>query len=300
MNRADARIDPLLGLEPWSARVRVGSVTLGGGAPLVLVAGPCVIEGESVVLRIADKLSALTSRLKIPLIFKASFDKANRTSASSFRGLGQEEGLRILERVGRDFGLPLTTDVHEVGQVAAVAEVVDLMQIPALLCRQLDLLRACSRSGRPVNIKKGPFMAPAQMKEVRTNAIAFGCEALVLTERGTCFGYHDLIVDFRAMADLGRLGSPLLFDVTHALQRPGALGSSSAGEPRWIPPLLRAAVALGVDGLFMEVHDRPDKALSDAAIMPALDDLEPLLEQALALDETRRLLGERLSGRITA
>lgn len=259
--------------------VRVGRVRIGGGGPLALIAGPCVIEGEAFTLRLAESLAKLARRRRIPLVFKASFDKANRTARDSFRGVGFDAGLRVLARVRRETGLPVTTDVHEAGQAAAVAQAADLLQIPAFLARQTDLLAAAARTGRPVNVKKGQFMAPEDMRHALAKAAGAG--GVLLTERGTTFGYHNLVVDFRSLPILRALGAPVVFDATHSVQRPSVAGGVSGGDRAFIPALVRAACAVGVDALFVETHPRPALAKSDAATTWPLDRLARLWDEAL-------------------
>lgn len=265
-----------------------GRVRVGGGAPLALIAGPCVIEGERFVLRIAERLAAFARRRRIPLVFKASFDKANRTSADSFRGPGLREGLRILARVKTATGLPVTTDVHERGQAEAVAEVADLLQIPAFLSRQTDLLVAAARTGRPVNVKKAQFMAPGDLAHAVAKVRGQGNPNVLVTERGTAFGYHNLVVDFRSLPQLAATGAPVVFDATHSVQRPAALGGRSGGDREFVPVLARAACAVGVDALFLEVHPDPARAKSDGPNAWPLGRLERLWDAALAADRSRR------------
>ncbi|MEJ5251511.1 MAG: 3-deoxy-8-phosphooctulonate synthase [Chthonomonadetes bacterium] len=257
--------------------------TVIGGRSLVLIAGPCVIESESLCLQVAQTVKAICERLGIPYVFKASFDKANRTSLHSFRGPGLEEGLRILAEVKRQTGLPLTTDIHEPWQAEPVAQVVDLLQIPAFLCRQTDLLVAAARTGKPVNVKKGQFMAPWDMRHVVEKLRASGATGVLLTERGVSFGYNTLVVDFTSLPQMRALGVPVVFDATHSVQMPAAAGAQSGGRREFIPHLVRAAVAVGVDALFMEVHPDPEKGLSDPATMFPLSELEALLAQAMAI-----------------
>lgn len=263
----------------------VGPLTIGPGRPLALIAGPCVIESAERTLRIAERLAALAARLELPLIFKASFDKANRTSLDSYRGPGLEAGLAVLRRVHDVTGLPVTTDVHELGQCAPAADVVDLVQIPAFLCRQTDLLVAAARTGKPVHVKKGQFVAPEDMRHVVGKLTAAGAAGILLAERGTTFGYHNLVVDMRSLDLLRELGWPVVFDGTHSVQRPSAAGGTSGGERRLVAPLCRAAVAVGVDALFLEVHDQPDEALCDGPNMLPLDDLEGLMVNLLRIRE---------------
>lgn len=263
--------------------VTIGDVACGAGQPLIWIAGPCVIETHDLTLQIADTLRALADRLHLPLIFKASFDKANRTSSRSFRGPGLQEGLRTLEAVKRRTGLPVTTDVHECGQAAPVAEVCDLLQVPAFLARQTDLVQACGKTGRAVNVKKGQFMAPWDMRNVITKMEEVGNPRLLLTERGASFGYGQLINDMRAIPWMQDLGCPVIFDATHSVQKPGGRGDRSDGERRMVPYLARAAVACGCDGVFLETHPRPDEALSDGPNMIALEDLPALVTCCLRI-----------------
>jgi len=258
--------------------VSIGPVAFGQGS-LGWILGPCVIESLDLCRRIADQLAALG----VPYVFKASFDKANRSSAASFRGVGIQEGLRILETVRRDCGVPVTTDVHETAQVAAVAQVADLIQIPAFLCRQTDLIVAAAKSGKPVNIKKGQFLSPWDMKNVAAKAKS--AAGLILTERGTTFGYNNLIVDLRGLAVMRDLGCPVVFDATHSVQRPGGLGDSTGGDRSFVPLLARAAVAAGVDGLFLETHPDPDRSPSDGPNMIPLSDLPALVRRLRRIHE---------------
>lgn len=250
---------------------------------LFLLAGPCVIESEAHALRMAHAIAEITSRLGVPYVFKASYDKANRSSGAAFRGLGMKEGLRILLRIKKEVSVPVVTDIHESNQVAEVAEVADVLQIPAFLCRQTDLLVAAARSGRAVNVKKGQFLAPWDMKNVVAKLEAESCKQILLTERGASFGYNNLIVDMRSFPVLRGFGHPVVFDATHSLQLPGGLGDATGGQREYIPNLARAAVACGIDGLFMEVHDNPADALSDATTQFPLDRLEPLLKTLLQI-----------------
>jgi 3-deoxy-8-phosphooctulonate synthase len=263
---------------------------IGPKRPLFAIAGPCVIESEDLTLQVADVLADIADRLNLPLIFKSSFDKANRTSGSSFRGLGMDEGLRILEKVRAETGLPVITDVHEPGQVAAVAQVVDVLQTPAFLARQTDFIASVAASGKPVNIKKAQFMAPADMKQVvakaRAAAEAAGCDpdSFLLCERGTSFGYNTLVSDMRGLAIMAETGCPVVFDATHSVQQPGGLGERSGGQREFVPLLARAAVAAGVAGLFMETHPDPDAALSDGPNALPLGHFEPLMKRLMAID----------------
>jgi len=264
--------------------VRFGGLSIGGG-PLLLIAGPCVIESEDHALWLAGQIRDIANRCGVPYVFKASYDKANRTSASSFRGPGLAEGLRILRRVRDDIGVPILTDIHEPAQAAAVGEVADVLQIPAFLCRQTDLLVAAARTGRVVNVKKGQFLAPGDMRHVAAKISAAGNERLILTERGTTFGYNNLVVDMRSLPMLRALGHPVVYDVTHSLQLPGAGDGVTAGQAELIEPMASAGVAAGVDGVFMEIHERPEAAKSDAQNALRLDLLEPLLQRLVRLHE---------------
>lgn len=257
----------------------VGGIRLGAGVPLFLIAGPCVIESEAHARMLAERLVEFTRRLQLPFLYKASYDKANRTSVHSFRGPGMAEGLRVLKKIRDELGVPVLTDVHEVAQVGPAAEVCDVLQIPAFLCRQTDLLVAAGKSGRAVNIKKGQFLSPQEMAHAVEKVASTGNRRILLTERGTSFGYQNLVVDMRSFPILRRLGYPVIFDVTHSVQLPGAAGTASGGQPEFIEPLARAAVAAGVDGIFMEVHDHPAAAKSDGANAMPLDRLPALLER---------------------
>jgi len=259
----------------------IGPVRVGEGK-LFLIAGPCVIESETHVRTMADAIQRITSDLGVPYIFKASFDKANRTSVKSFRGPGLKEGVRILGKLAEQTGLPVLTDVHEPGQCAAVAEAVDVLQIPAFLCRQTDLLVAAASTGRAVNIKKGQFVSPWDMNHPVEKSHSTGNERIFLTERGASFGYNTLVVDYRSLAIMRRM-APVVFDGTHSVQQPSAAGGVSGGQPEFIPLLARAAVAAGIDGLFLEVHDNPAEAKSDGANALDLKNLKPLLEQLLEI-----------------
>jgi len=256
--------------------VRIGGFSLVQGSPLFLIAGPCVIESESHALMMARRLSASARRLGIPYIFKASFDKANRTSATSYRGPGLERGLQVLARIRKEVGVPVLTDVHDAGQVAAAAEVCDVLQVPAFLCRQTDLLEAAGRSRAAVNIKKGQFMSPWDMRNAVEKIEKAGNRRILITERGTTFGYNNLVVDMRGLAVMRAWGYPVVLDCTHALQLPGGEGGRSGGQPQFIETLARAGVAAGADGVFMEVHDHPEKALSDGASSLGLRSFAPL------------------------
>ncbi len=263
--------------------IAVGPLRLGAANGLFLIAGPCVIESEAHARAMAEKLAALCAELKLPYIFKTSYDKANRTSAKSYRGPGLKEGLRILKKIKDELKLPILTDVHAPDQVAPAAEVADILQIPAFLSRQTDLLVAAGKSGRAVNIKKGQFVSPWEMQHAIEKVAGTGNEKILVTERGSSFGYNNLVVDMRAFPILRGFGYPVVFDVTHSLQLPGGEGNQSGGQREFAEPLARAAVAAGVDGLFIEVHDDPAKALSDPATQLPLAGLKPLLETLLSI-----------------
>ena len=256
---------------------KIGNVDIGLDAPLFVMAGPCVIEGKDICLNIADKLVKIAEKSNVGMIFKASFDKANRSSLHSFRGPGLKKGLEILAAVRRETNLPVMTDVHEPSQAPVVSKVVDCLQVPALLCRQTDLLCACGRTGKPVNIKKGQFLSPDEMKNVVEKLHACDNKKIILTERGTFFGYNWLVNDMTAIETMKKLRVPVVFDATHSIQQPGGLGDVSAGRPEFSPILARAAVAAGANGLFIEVHTEPEKAKSDAASIMPIDWLEDLL-----------------------
>jgi 2-dehydro-3-deoxyphosphooctonate aldolase (KDO 8-P synthase) len=263
---------------------KVGNAMMvGSGKPLTLIAGPCVIESRDLVFEVAEAVNAVCKKLGVQYIFKASFDKANRTSASTFRGPGVTAGLAVLQEVKDKLGLPVLTDIHESSHVAEVAEVVDVLQIPAFLCRQTDLLMAAAATGKAINVKKGQFLSPQEMSQVAQKLRTAGVENLMLTERGNSFGYNTLVVDFRSLPQLQSFGCPVIFDATHSVQQPGGQGGTSGGQREYVAPLARAAVAVGVDGLFMEIHPNPDKALSDGPNMLPLHRLEPLLKQLLAI-----------------
>ncbi len=268
--------------------VRVGSVTIGGGAPLVVIAGPCVIESRDSALRHAERLARLAADAGVGLVYKSSFDKANRTSLESFRGVGMEEGLAILAEVRRATGLPVLTDVHEKEQVAAVAAVVDVLQTPAFLCRQTDFIVAVAAAGKPVNLKKGQFLSPVEMGRVVEKARSTGNQDLLVTERGFAFGYNNLVADMRALPLLAATGCPVVFDATHSVQQPGGRGTASGGERRFVATLARAAVAAGADAVFMEVHEDPSRALSDADTSLPLAELPALLRDLVAVDRALR------------
>ncbi|SFL33704.1 3-deoxy-8-phosphooctulonate synthase [Halanaerobium salsuginis] len=256
--------------------------------PFVLLAGPCAIEEEERVIRIAAEIKAITERLGIPYVFKASFDKANRSSIDSYRGPGLERGLEILARVKSELDLPIISDVHLPEQAAQAAEVLDIIQVPAFLSRQTDLLLAAGKTGKIVNVKKGQFLAPWDIDQVANKIASTGNKKILLTERGVSFGYNNLVVDMRSLPRLHAAGYPVVFDATHSVQLPGAAGTSSSGEKEYVPPLMRAALAVGVDALFMEVHDEPALAKSDGANMLPLAGLEKILKQALIIDQAQK------------
>ncbi len=264
--------------------VKVAQIQIGGGAPLTVIAGPCVIESREAALRHAGALKEIADRVGVPYIFKSSYDKANRSSVNSFRGPGLEKGLEILLEVKRKMGVPVLTDVHEIDQVAAVKEVADVLQIPAFLCRQTDFVLTVAKSGRVVNVKKGQFLAPWDMRNVLDKILSTGNDRVLLTERGASFGYNNLVSDMRSLVVMRELGFPVVFDATHSLQLPGGLGSASGGERKYIPALARAGVAAGVDALFMEVHEDPDQAMSDGPNSLQLRDFEGLLRVVKRLD----------------
>jgi len=268
--------------------IQVGSIRIGGNNPLMLIAGPCGIESEAHAMRMAESIAKIAADLKVPYIYKASYDKANRSSISSYRGPGITEGLRILERIKSTFSVPILTDVHEQSQVGAAAEVCDVLQVPAFLSRQTDLLLAVGRSGRVVNLKKGQFLAPAEMANVVEKVASTGNKNILITERGTSFGYQNLVVDMRSFPILRKLGYPVIYDVTHSVQLPGGEGKSSGGQPEFIEPLARAGVAAGIDGVFLEVHDNPATALSDGTNALPLDRLSGLLSRLTELDSLVR------------
>jgi 2-dehydro-3-deoxyphosphooctonate aldolase (KDO 8-P synthase) len=264
--------------------VSLGDIAFGGDRPFVLIAGPCVIESEAAAVGLAGRLADITRRHGVPFIFKASYDKANRTSLGSFRGPGLEPGLRVLAAIKAQFGVPILTDIHEPQHAGAVAAVADVLQIPAFLSRQTDLLLAAAATGRVVNIKKGQFMAPDDVRHAVAKVMSAGNARVIVTERGTTFGYHDLVVDMRALPMMREHGVPVVFDVTHSLQRPGGGDGVTAGLAQYIEPLASAGVAAGVDGVFLEVHDNPSQAMSDAQNALRLDRLEPLLRRLIAID----------------
>jgi 2-dehydro-3-deoxyphosphooctonate aldolase (KDO 8-P synthase) len=273
---------------PDVRRVSAGAVALGGGSPLLLIAGPCVIESEAHATMIAERLAVIARRVGIPLIFKASYDKANRTSLASFRGPGLEEGLKVLAAIKKRVGVPILTDIHDANQAGPAAEVADVLQIPAFLSRQTDLIVAAARTGRTINLKKGQFLAPSDMKHAIGKVTASGNSQVFVTERGFSFGYNNLVVDMRAFPMLRSLGWPVVYDATHSLQLPGGGDGVTAGQAEYIEPLAAAAVAAGVDGLFVEVHDDPPRARSDAQNALTLERVEPLVRHLLRIDAANR------------
>lgn len=267
-----------------SIEAHVGDLAIGGGRPFVLIAGPCVIESRESVLRHAERIGAIARSAGVPVVFKSSFDKANRTSLGSFRGPGLEEGLRFLEEARRESGLPVLTDVHEPAQIRPVAEAVDVLQTPAFLCRQTDFILEVCRAGKPVNLKKGQFLSPWEMKPVVEKAASTGNRNLLVCERGATFGYNNLVTDLRSLVILRETGVPVVFDATHSAQLPGGQGAASGGQREFVPFLARGAVAVGIDALFMEVHEDPERALSDGPNSWPLERLEPLLRELRTID----------------
>ncbi|MDI6736409.1 MAG: 3-deoxy-8-phosphooctulonate synthase [bacterium] len=272
--------------------VNVSQILIGGNNPLVLIAGPCVIEDKDICFQIAQRLIQITNQLDLPFIFKASYDKANRSSIHSYRGPGLETGLSILRQVKERYDIPILTDVHCTHDVKKVASVADIIQIPAFLCRQTDLILEVAKHAKVINVKKGQFMSPHDMKNVIEKITSVGNENILLTERGSCFGYNNLVVDFRAIRIMKSFGYPVIFDATHCVQLPGGAGISSSGEREFIPYLTLAAVSVGCDGLFMEVHLQPEKALCDGPNMLSLDELPALLKQVKAV---RKVIGEEVN-----
>ena len=268
--------------------ISIGPFNIGGNSPLVLIAGPCVIESEKIVRQIAEKLKRVTEDLRVPFIFKASYDKANRSSIKSFRGPGLKKGLKILQKIKTDMNIPILSDVHKEEEVLPASEVLDILQIPAFLCRQTDLLTKAALTEKPINIKKGQFMAPWDMKNVVNKLEESGNKNILLTERGVTFGYNNLVVDMRSLVLMRDYGYPVVFDSTHSLQQPGGKGTMSGGQREMIPDLARGAVAVGCDALFMETHPDPDQALSDGPNMLKLDLLPVLLEQLVTLHQIVR------------
>ena len=265
--------------------IEVGPHYIGGQNPLVLIAGPCVIESEKIAMEIAEKLKSITGELHVPFIFKASYDKANRTSINSFRGPGLSNGLKILQKIKTELDLPILPDVHKEEEIDPAAEVLDILQIPAFLCRQTDLLVKAAQTGKPINVKKGQFLAPWDMKNIVVKLEESGNSNILLTERGTTFGYNNLVVDMRSLVLMREYSCPVIFDATHSLQQPGGQGTTSGGQSEMVPDLARGAVAVGCDALFMEIHTDPSKALSDGPNMLQIDMLPELLEQLVTLDQ---------------
>ena len=265
--------------------IAAGPLSIGGQNPLALIAGPCVIESEKIAMEIAEKLKRITTDLHVPFIFKASYDKANRTSIKSFRGPGLNDGLKILQKIKTELDLPVLSDVHKEEEIDPAAEVLDILQIPAFLCRQTDLLVKAAQSGKPINVKKGQFLAPWDMKNVVVKLEESGNSNILLTERGATFGYNNLVVDMRSLVLMREHGYPVIFDATHSLQQPGGQGTTSGGQSEMVPDLARGAVAVGCDAIFMEIHTDPSKALSDGPNMLQIDLLPELLEQLVTLDQ---------------
>lgn len=265
--------------------VKIGNTEIGGNRPLVLIAGPCVIESEDQVRKTIEGLKEITGEINIPFIFKSSYDKANRTSIKSYRGLGLDKGLEILEKVKREFDIPLLVDVHQIEEVKLVSKVADILQVPAFLCRQTDLIISIARTGKPINVKKGQFLAPWDMQNVIEKIESTGNKNILLTERGSCFGYNNLVVDMKSLPIIRSFGYPVVFDATHSVQKPGGKGTTTAGEREYVPFLAQAAVATGIDGLFLEVHPQPEKALSDGPNMIRLSRVKELLEKLIKIDK---------------
>ena len=259
--------------------IKTGDIVIGRGSPLVLISGPCVIENYETTREIAGILKEITSKLEMPFIFKASYDKANRTSVSAFRGPGLNDGLRVLKDIKEELGIPVLSDVHRISEIPAAARVLDIIQIPAFLCRQTDVIIEVAKTGKPVNVKKGQFLAPWDIANVAEKIISAGNRRILITERGTMFGYNNLVVDFRSFMIMRKIGYPVIFDATHSVQLPGGAGASSGGQREYAPMLARAAAAAGVDGIFMEVHSNPDKALCDGPNSLKLDTIDELLSQ---------------------
>jgi len=284
--------EPLRGIfiggNQMTKELTIGSVKMGGGRPLVLIAGPCVIESEEATLRHAERLMTICNGLGMPLIFKSSYDKANRTSVQAFRGPGMDDGLRILAKVKERLGIPVLSDIHSIEQVVPAAQVLDVLQIPAFLCRQTDLVIAAAKTGKVVNVKKGQFLAPWDMRNVVGKVVASGNENIILTERGASFGYNNLVVDMRSFPVMRSYGYPVVFDATHSVQLPGGQGESSGGQREFVETLSRAAVATGIDGIFMEIHEDPAAALCDGPNSIPLSELPALLKRLQALDAVVR------------
>lgn len=274
-----------------SGQVKIGDLTIGGNGPLFLISGPCVIENKKLTLKVARFLKELAQRVKIPVIFKSSYDKANRTSIDSFRGPGLNEGLEVLKEVKSTLGLPILSDIHQVSEIRKAAEILDIIQIPAFLSRQTDLILEAARTRLPINIKKGQFLSPWDIEQVVLKAASGGNNSILLTERGTSFGYNNLIVDMRSLSVMKDFGYPVVFDATHGVQLPGGRGKSSGGQRQFVAPLARAAVAAGADGVFLEIHPDPDSALSDGPNSLPFEQVEPLIN---TLKEIHRLVKEKV------
>ena len=268
--------------------VKIDHIEIGGNSPLVLIAGPCVIESGDQIRETAEGLKKITSEIDIPLIFKSSYDKANRTSIKSYRGPGLKKGLEILEKVKGEFDIPLLIDVHQIEEVESVSRVADILQVPAFLCRQTDLIISIAKTGKPINVKKGQFLAPWDMKNVIEKIESTGNKRILLTERGSCFGYNNLVVDMKSLPIMRSFGYPVVFDATHSVQKPGGKGSATGGEREYVPYLAQAAVATGIDGLFLEVHPEPEKALSDGPNIIRLNRVKELLEKLIRIDRIVR------------
>ncbi len=275
-----------------SCQVKIGSLKIGGNGPLFLISGPCVIENEETTFKVAHFLKEIAQRVKIPVIFKSSYDKANRTSIDSFRGPGLNKGLEILKEVKNTTGLPILSDIHQVSEIGKAAEILDIIQIPAFLSRQTDLIVGAARTNLPINIKKGQFLSPWDMEQVVLKAVAEGNNSILLTERGTSFGYNSLVVDMRSISVMKNFGYPVIFDATHGVQLPGGRGKSSGGQREFVAPLARAAIAAGADGIFLEIHPDPDSALSDGPNSLPFEHVESLL---IMLKEIHRIVREKVT-----
>jgi 2-dehydro-3-deoxyphosphooctonate aldolase (KDO 8-P synthase) len=275
---------PIVSKEPRTIQIS-DNVRAGAGTALFVIAGPCVIESEAHALAMAGEIKAICGRLNLPFIFKASYDKANRSSVRSYRGPGIERGLKILDRIKKNVGVPVLSDVHETSQVEKAAAVLDVIQIPALLCRQTDLVVEAAKTGKPLNLKKGQFLSPQEMENVVEKALSQGNDRILLTERGTFFGYNNLVFDVRSIPIMKKWGFPVVIDATHTVQRPGGRGEASGGEGEFIPTMVRAGAAAGADGVFLEVHDNPEKALSDGPNSLNINKLEEILRSALRIKD---------------
>tara|TARA_B100000686_G_scaffold320072_1_gene371378 strand:- start:12534 stop:13382 length:849 start_codon:yes stop_codon:yes gene_type:complete len=268
-------------------KVKVGEISIGGGNPIVLIAGPCVIQSESHALKIAEHLKKISQDIKVPLIYKSSYDKANRSSINKYRGPGLQEGLKILETVKQSFNLPILSDIHAEDQIEPASQVLNILQIPAFLCRQTNLLIAAAKTGKPINVKKGQFMAPWDMRNVAPKIESEGNYNILFSERGVSFGYNNLVADMTSLVIMREIGYPVVFDATHSVQQPGGKGDSSSGQRKMVPHLTRGAMAVGCDALFMEVHEDPENAPSDGPNMVKLDDLPEILKEVRELDALR-------------